>query len=102
MFPRRWRRHYLGVPVVILNVDAVPGAANRLVARFARAAAVAYPGTDLPHAVVTGPPVREEMVAVRDARDHDPGVRTRARERLGLPETGRVVAAFGGSLGARG
>jgi UDP-N-acetylglucosamine--N-acetylmuramyl-(pentapeptide) pyrophosphoryl-undecaprenol N-acetylglucosamine transferase len=91
----------LGVPVVILNVDAVPGAANRLVARFARAAAVAYPGTALPRAVVTGPPVREEMVAVRDAMQRDPGVRTRAREQLGLPESARVIAAFGGSLGAK-
>lgn len=91
----------LGVPVVILNVDAVPGAANRLVARFARAAAVAYPGTELPRAVVTGPPVREEMVAMRDARERDPGLRNRARERLGLPQAGPVVAVFGGSLGAR-
>jgi UDP-N-acetylglucosamine--N-acetylmuramyl-(pentapeptide) pyrophosphoryl-undecaprenol N-acetylglucosamine transferase len=91
----------LGVPVVILNVDAVPGAANRLVARFARAAAVAYPGTELPRSVVTGPPVREEMVAVRDAIERDPGVRKRARERLGLPLAARVVAVSGGSLGAR-
>jgi UDP-N-acetylglucosamine--N-acetylmuramyl-(pentapeptide) pyrophosphoryl-undecaprenol N-acetylglucosamine transferase len=79
----------------------VPGAANRLVAKFARAAAVAYPRTALPRAVVTGPPVREEMVAVRDAMQRDPAVRKRARERLGLPDSARVVAAFGGSLGAK-
>ena len=55
-----------GVPVVALNVDAVPGAANRLVARFAKACAVAYPGTDIKRAVVTGAPVRPEVVSVRD------------------------------------
>jgi UDP-N-acetylglucosamine--N-acetylmuramyl-(pentapeptide) pyrophosphoryl-undecaprenol N-acetylglucosamine transferase len=86
-----------GVPVIVLNVDAVPGAANRLLAKIARAAAVAYPGTDLPRAVVTGVPVRPEVAAVRD----QPGVRSRARLQLGLPQSGRVVGVFGGSLGAK-
>jgi UDP-N-acetylglucosamine--N-acetylmuramyl-(pentapeptide) pyrophosphoryl-undecaprenol N-acetylglucosamine transferase len=86
-----------GIPVVVLNVDAVPGAANRLIARFAKAAAVAYAGTDLPRAVVTGPPVRAEVAAVRD-RPHEA---KSARRRLGLPADSRVIAAFGGSLGAR-
>lgn len=85
-----------GIPVVVLNVDAVPGAANRLIARFAKASAVAYPGTDLPRAVVTGPPVRPEVVAVRDR----PPAVSCARRSLGLPADAKVIAAFGGSLGA--
>jgi UDP-N-acetylglucosamine--N-acetylmuramyl-(pentapeptide) pyrophosphoryl-undecaprenol N-acetylglucosamine transferase len=85
-----------GVPVIVLNVDAVPGAANRLIARFAKASAVAYPGTELRRAVVTGPPVRPEVAAVRD----HPGAAGCARNRLGLPKDARVIAAFGGSLGA--
>jgi UDP-N-acetylglucosamine--N-acetylmuramyl-(pentapeptide) pyrophosphoryl-undecaprenol N-acetylglucosamine transferase len=88
----------MGVPVVLVNVDAVPGAANRLVGRFARAAAVAFEGTPLAHAVVTGAPVREDIVR---AAAPDVAARRAARRTLGLPEDRVVVAAVGGSLGAR-
>ena len=37
-----------GVPLVLVNVDAVPGAANRLFGRFARASAVGWAGNPLP------------------------------------------------------
>jgi undecaprenyldiphospho-muramoylpentapeptide beta-N-acetylglucosaminyltransferase len=84
------------IPIVVAEQNAVPGAANRLVARFAKAAAVSFPGTDLPRAVVTGNPVRPEILAVDRERD-----RPAARSSLGLPEGRLVVVAFGGSLGAR-
>jgi len=87
----------LGVPVVLVNVDAVPGAANRLVGRFARAAAVAFPGTALPRAVVTGAPVRPVMV---QAAHPDAAARRSARDALGLPPDRYVVGVVGGSLGA--
>ena len=87
----------LRVPLVLINVDAVPGAANRLLGRFARAAAVGWEGTPLPRGVVTGTPVRDAILAV----DREPASRLAARQALGLPEVGTVVAAFGGSLGAR-
>jgi UDP-N-acetylglucosamine--N-acetylmuramyl-(pentapeptide) pyrophosphoryl-undecaprenol N-acetylglucosamine transferase len=86
-----------GVPLVLVNVDAVPGAANRLFGRFARASAVGWEGTALPRAVVTGTPVRPEIAAV----DREPGRRRRTREALGLPVDRPTVAVFGGSLGAR-
>jgi UDP-N-acetylglucosamine--N-acetylmuramyl-(pentapeptide) pyrophosphoryl-undecaprenol N-acetylglucosamine transferase len=86
-----------GVPLVLVNVDAVPGAANRLLGRFARASAVGWEGTPLPRAEVTGTPVRPEIVsAVRDPR-----ARQDARAELGLPPDRPTVAVFGGSLGAR-
>jgi UDP-N-acetylglucosamine--N-acetylmuramyl-(pentapeptide) pyrophosphoryl-undecaprenol N-acetylglucosamine transferase len=85
------------VPLVLVNVDAVPGAANRLFGRFARASAVGWPGTDLPRAVVTGTPVRPRIAAVRRTAED----RASARAVLGLPEGRRTVAVFGGSLGAR-
>jgi len=88
----------LGVPVVLVNLDAVPGAASRLVSRFARAAAVAFPGTALPRAVVTGAPVRPEIVA---AAHPDGPARTAARHALGLPPDRFVVGVVGGSLGSR-
>jgi undecaprenyldiphospho-muramoylpentapeptide beta-N-acetylglucosaminyltransferase len=87
----------LGVPLVLVNVDAVPGAANRLFGRFARASAVGWPGCPLPRAVVTGTPVRAEIAAVR----RQPDDRRSARRLLGLPEDRPTVAVFGGSLGAR-
>ncbi len=85
----------LRVPVVVAEQNAVPGAANRLVGRFARAAAVPFPGTPLPRAVVTGNPVRAEILAV----DRSPSGRAAARAALGLGGR-RVVCVFGGSLGA--
>ncbi len=86
----------VGVPIVVAEQNAVAGAANRLVGRFAKAAAVAFPDTGLHRTVLTGNPVRPEILTVDPAGDRLP-----ARRRLGLPEDRTVVLAFGGSLGAR-
>ncbi len=87
-----------GIPVVLVNVDAVPGAANRVVGRFARAAAVAFEGTALPRSVVTGAPVRAAIVR---SAGPDATARAAARDALGLPGGRLVVAAVGGSLGSK-
>lgn len=84
-----------GVPVVVAEQNAVPGAANRLVARSAKVSAVSFPGTELPRAVLTGNPVREEMLAIDPGRD-----RATARAALGTPAFRKMIAVFGGSLGA--
>jgi UDP-N-acetylglucosamine--N-acetylmuramyl-(pentapeptide) pyrophosphoryl-undecaprenol N-acetylglucosamine transferase len=68
-----------------------------MVARFARACAVSYPGTPLPRARVTGNPVRPEVLAVDRSAG---GPVSEARAALGLPVDRRVVGIFGGSLGA--
>ena len=86
----------LRVPLVVAEQNAVPGSANRLAARLARAAAVSFEGTKLPRAVLTGNPLRREVLAV----DRTPAGRSLARAALGLPPDATVVAAFGGSLGA--
>jgi UDP-N-acetylglucosamine--N-acetylmuramyl-(pentapeptide) pyrophosphoryl-undecaprenol N-acetylglucosamine transferase len=85
------------VPIVVVNVDAVPGAVNRLAARVASASAVASPDVDLARSVPTGVPVRAEMLAI----DRSPAGRRAARQRLGLPAEAKVVAVSGGSLGSR-
>lgn len=85
------------IPLVLSEQNAVPTATHRLVGRFATASAVPFEGTPLPRAVVTGNPVREEILHV----DRSPAGRRRAREALGLPVDAVVVAAVGGSLGAR-
>ena len=57
----------LGIPTVILEQNARPGFTNRLLARWARRAVVAFPST-LPafrgKGVVLGNPVREEFYAL--------------------------------------
>lgn len=84
-------------PLVLHEQNAVPGAANRVTARFARACAVSLSGTPLPRPVLTGNPVSEEFVNL----DRGEASRRSARQRLGLPPDKTVVAAWGGSLGSR-
>ena len=84
------------VPIVVTEQNAAAGSANRLIGRFARSCSVPVPGTDLPHAVVTGNPVRAEVLAVAEHRDRDA-----ACVALGIDPRRRVIAAFAGSLGAR-
>jgi UDP-N-acetylglucosamine--N-acetylmuramyl-(pentapeptide) pyrophosphoryl-undecaprenol N-acetylglucosamine transferase len=84
------------VPLVSVNTDAVPGAVNGLLGRFAAANAVAFAGTDLPRAHVTGTPVRPELASL----DRTPEGRAHSRSALGLPPERQTVAAAGGSLGA--
>jgi undecaprenyldiphospho-muramoylpentapeptide beta-N-acetylglucosaminyltransferase len=85
------------VPLVVAEQNAAPGLVNRLVGRFGAVSAVSFEGTPLPRAVVTGNPVRPEIIAIDRAKP----ARRAAREQLGLPLDGMVVAAAGGSLGAR-
>jgi UDP-N-acetylglucosamine:LPS N-acetylglucosamine transferase len=87
----------LGIPLVVVEANAVPGATNRLAARWARASATAFEQTGLPRAVVTGTPVRDEVLAVSRGAE----ARAAARRALELPDDRRVVAVTGGSLGAR-
>ncbi len=84
------------VPIVVAEQNAVPGLANRLVGRFARACAVSFPDVDLPKAVWTGNPVRETIRAVDRRAD-----RATARATLGIDPDAFLVSIFGGSLGAR-
>lgn len=84
------------VPIVVTEQNARAGAANRLAGRFAKAAAVPFPDTDLPRKVVAGNPVRPEILAIDRERDRDA-----ARRALDLPLDRTVVAVFSGSLGAR-
>lgn len=84
------------IPLVVAEQNARAGASNRLVARFAAACAVPFEGTDLPRAVVTGNPVRREILEV--ARDRD---RVAARRELGVDPDRRLVVVFAGSLGSR-
>ncbi|MGK2930800.1 MAG: undecaprenyldiphospho-muramoylpentapeptide beta-N-acetylglucosaminyltransferase [Acidimicrobiales bacterium] len=73
------------VPLVVHEQNAVPGAANRLLSRFAAANAVSFPDTPLADAEVVGNPVRAELFDL---------------PRTPRPDGRRQLLVFGGSLGA--
>ncbi|GAC1532838.1 MAG: undecaprenyldiphospho-muramoylpentapeptide beta-N-acetylglucosaminyltransferase [Acidimicrobiales bacterium] len=87
----------LRIPLVVAEQNAVPGAVNRLAGRWAKASALAFPGTDLPRSIVTGNPVRPEVLAV----DRSTGARAASKSALGIAEDAVLIAVTGGSLGAR-
>lgn len=87
----------LRIPLVVAEQNAAPGLANRLAGRIARACAVSFPGTPLPRPVVTGNPVRPEIVSV----DRSAVGRERSKSELGIPAGRTLIAVAGGSLGAR-
>jgi UDP-N-acetylglucosamine--N-acetylmuramyl-(pentapeptide) pyrophosphoryl-undecaprenol N-acetylglucosamine transferase len=85
----------LRVPLVVVSYDLLPGRASRVAARNAVACAVAFPGSSLPRATLTGAPIRQAILDVDRVND-----RESARAALGLPVDRFVVAAMGGSLGS--
>jgi UDP-N-acetylglucosamine--N-acetylmuramyl-(pentapeptide) pyrophosphoryl-undecaprenol N-acetylglucosamine transferase len=89
-----WRVH---APVFIYLPDMEPGLAIRRMSRFARSVGVTFPEVArwFPEkAVVTGYPVRQEILAAASQR-------SQARLRLGLAADLPVLLVFGGSRGAR-
>jgi UDP-N-acetylglucosamine--N-acetylmuramyl-(pentapeptide) pyrophosphoryl-undecaprenol N-acetylglucosamine transferase len=89
-----WRAQ---VPVFIYLPDMEPGLTVRRTSRFARRVGVTFPEVARwfpDKAVVTGYPVRQEILALAGQRDL-------ARQRLGLAEGLPVLLVFGGSRGAR-
>lgn len=93
--PAVFAAHALGVPVVVVSYDLLPGRASRWAARRAAACAVAFPDSPLPRAHHTGAPVRHAVIEVDRRRDRDA-----ARSALGLPLDRFVVAVMGGSQGS--
>lgn len=96
-FPTSAAAVLLGVPLVLVTIDAVPGAVNRLFSRRAKVNAVVSGEVDLPRRVVTGVALRPEIASIR--RDDD--AMGRSRRILDLPPGRFVVGVVGGSLGAR-
>ncbi len=87
-----------GAALFVHEQNAVPGLANRLVARRANATFVAFPdaANSLPRAEVTGNPLRSAF----EKFDRN-ALRPAALERYGIPEGVPVLGVLGGSLGAR-
>lgn len=85
-----------GVPIVIHEQNPLPGMANKLGARLTPYVAVSFTGTELPHAVRTGLPLRAEISGLR--REH---LREQAYRELGLDPGRATLLVTGGSLGAQ-
>lgn len=85
-----------GVPLVIHEANARPGLANRLGARFTPYVGVVFAGTPLPHATLTGLPLRREIAELDTT-----AVSREARESFGLVGDAPVLLVTGGSLGAQ-
>ena len=83
------------VPLVVHEGNALPGIANKLGARLTRHVAVSFPGTRLPHAVVTGLPIRR-MIATLDRA----ALRAEGRRTFGLDADLPTLLVTGGSQGA--
>jgi UDP-N-acetylglucosamine--N-acetylmuramyl-(pentapeptide) pyrophosphoryl-undecaprenol N-acetylglucosamine transferase len=88
------------VPIVVVEINAVPGKVNRIVSRWAERILVSVPSCrdGLPRSVqgrvsVVGTPIRSELRTLPDAQT--------ARRRFGLETERPVLLVLGGSLGAR-
>ncbi|MEM9251770.1 MAG: UDP-N-acetylglucosamine--N-acetylmuramyl-(pentapeptide) pyrophosphoryl-undecaprenol N-acetylglucosamine transferase [Planctomycetota bacterium] len=82
----------LGVPSCLINLDAVPGKANRWSARQADEVFTAYDGTGLPRAQHVGVPLRDASRATLKAAT--------ARHQLGLTPGRPTLLVTAGSQGA--
>jgi UDP-N-acetylglucosamine--N-acetylmuramyl-(pentapeptide) pyrophosphoryl-undecaprenol N-acetylglucosamine transferase len=93
-----------GVPLVLHEQNAVPGLANRVASWWARLVALSFGEAARKlrrraRTVVTGNPVRDRIVEVRERREE---LRSAALDAFGLEPGRRTLAVFGGSQGALG
>ena len=84
----------LGIPITLVNLDATPGRANRVVARRAQRVltAVDTPGSPQFAEATVGMPIRRRAIA--------PGNRAECRTSLGLEPASPVLLVTGASQGA--
>ena len=83
------------VPIVVHEANARPGVANRIGARLTQWVAVSSEDTVLPHATVTGLPLRRSISSLDRST-----TRRGAREHFGLEPDRMTLLVFGGSQGA--
>lgn len=89
----------LHIPFITHDSDALPGLANRIIARWARRHAVALPaeiyGYPADKTVTTGIPLQADFVPVT------PEIQRRYRRELKLPPDAKVLFVIGGGLGSQ-
>jgi len=88
----------LKIPYITHDSDALPGLANRIIARWARWHAVG-----LPKEIYSYPPSNTVTVGVpisREFRERDQAEIMALKEKLGFPADSKVICITGGGLGA--
>eukprot|EP01136_Pigoraptor_vietnamica_P039491 Opistho-1_new@10358 len=87
-----------GIPTIIQEQNSYPGITNKILSKKVRKICVAYEGLEKwfpkEKIVLTGNPVREEIVKLEGKRD-------RGIEHFGLNNSQSTLLIIGGSLGAR-
>lgn len=87
------------IPYITHDSDALPGLANRLIARWAVKHAVALPADIYPYppdkTITTGIPLQADFLPVT------PELQRRYRQELELPTGAKVLFIIGGGLGAQ-
>ena len=83
-------------PLVVHEANALAGFANKLGARLTKFVAVTFPNSNLRNAVLTGMPIRKEIVT--SAAGYD---KQQARVEMGLDPMLPTLLVTGGSLGAK-
>ncbi len=96
--PAAWAANRVGAQLFLHEQNAVPGLANKLIARRARISFVAFPAAAerLPRAQVVGNPIRAALRSFDRSASRDD-----ARKRYDLPSDVVVLGVLGGSLGAQ-
>ena len=95
-FPAYLAARRRGCGIVVHEANPLPGLANRVGARLTHQVAVSTPGCALPHAVLTGIPLRPAVLELdRSASQPE------ARRQFGLDADRPTLLVFGGSQGAR-
>ena len=86
----------LKIPYVIHEANAMPGYANRIGSKNAAAVAITFSNTKLPKAVLTGMPLRREIVELTKKSK-----RVEAAKYFDLDAKLPTILVTGGSLGAK-
>ncbi len=90
---------WLHIPFITHDSDAIPGLANRIIARWARKHAVALPtevySYDPAKTVTVGVPTKAEYQFVT------PDMKAAYRKELNIPQTAEMLFIIGGGLGAQ-
>ncbi len=89
----------LHIPYITHDSDAIPGLANRIIARWARLHAVAMPADaynyPLDKTITTGIPLQSGFEPVSNV------LQLKYRHEIGIPEKSKLLFVIGGGLGAQ-